>query len=158
MLAVRAAGEQDVLRPLGEVGQRGQNGGELAEEDVVGPAHLEELARLGDVLGGGAPVHVAAGVSLAGAVQRPHQRNQRMTRSRQPLPDRRQIQEGEVRLADNLPRGSLGNDAQLALRLGERGLDVQPGLKARRLGEQRPHAGVVDPEGRGLFLHGVVSC
>ena len=63
-----------------------------------------------------------------------------------------------MRLADNLPRGAPGDDAQLALRLGERRLDVQPRLEARRLGEQRPHAGIVDPEGRGLFLHGVVSC
>ena len=63
VLAVGAAGEQDVLRPLGKVGQRGENGGELAEEYVVGPAHLEELARLGDVLSGGAPVHVTAGIS-----------------------------------------------------------------------------------------------
>jgi hypothetical protein len=146
VLAVRAPGEQGVLGPLGEIGPGGQNRGELPQEDLVGPAHLEELAGLRDVLGGRAPVHVAAGVALTGAVQRPHQRDQRVSGARQPLPDRREIQEGEVRLANDLPRSRLGNDAQLALRLGESGLDVQPGLEARGLGEERADTGVLDAE------------
>ena len=124
----------------------------------MGPAHLEELARLGDVLGGGAPVHVAAGVSLARMVQRPHQRHQRVAGARQTLPDRPQIQERQVSLADDLPRGGRGNHPQLTLRLGKRGLDIQPGLEASRLGEQCPYTGVVDPERGGLFQHGRGLC
>ena len=133
-------------------------GRELTQEDVVGPAHLEQLAGLRDVLGGRPPVHVAPGITLAGAIQRPHQRNQRVAGARQPLPDRREVKEGQVRLADDLARGRLRDDAQLGLRLRQGGFDIQPGLEARGLGEQRPHAGVVDPERRGLFQHGDVSC
>ena len=146
MLTMGAPREQHVLGALGQVGQRGQDGRELALEDVMGPAHLEELTGLGDVLGGGAPVHVAARVALAGPIQLPDQRHQRMPGAGQPFAHRREVQIRQVRLADDLAGGGLRDDAELGLSLRERGLHVEPRLKARRLGEQRPDARILDPE------------
>ena len=154
VLAVRAAGEQVVLGALGQVGKRRQDGRELAQEDVVGPAHLEELAGLRDVLGGRAPVHVAAGVALAGAIERPDQRHQRMPGAGQSFSHGSQIEARQVRLADDLAGGGLGDDAQLGLGPRQGRFDVEPGLEARRLGEERPHARVVDPQGGRFLLHG----
>jgi hypothetical protein len=51
-----------------------------------------------------------------------------------------------VRLADDLPGGGLRDDAELGLRLRERGLDIQPGLKARGFREQRADARILDAE------------
>ncbi len=153
VLAVRASREEDVLGPLGEVGERGQDGRELTQEDVMGAPHLEELAGLRDVLGRGPPVHVAAGVAFAGAIQLPDQRHERMPCAGQACPHRLEVEVRHVRLAGDLAGGALGNDAQLGLRLREGRFDVEPGLEARGLGEQRPHARVVDPERGRLFLH-----
>ena len=41
VLTMRAAGEECVLRLLGEVSERFQDGRELAQEDLVSPAHLK---------------------------------------------------------------------------------------------------------------------
>jgi len=65
VLAMRAAREQDVLGALGEIGERGQDRGQLTQKDFVRPSHLKQLARLGDVLRRRAPVHVAARIALA---------------------------------------------------------------------------------------------
>jgi hypothetical protein len=151
VLAVRAAREQGVLGPLGQAGQRGQDRGELAQEDLVSLAHLEELAGLRDILRRRPPVHVAPGVALAGAIERPHQRHDRMTGPRQSLPHGSEVQVLEVRLAGDLAGGVVGDDAQLGLRLSERRFHVEPRLEARGLGEQGTHAGVVDPEGGRLL-------
>src|SRR6185312_3787704 len=70
---------------------------------------------------------------------------------------RGQVEERQVRLAHDLARGPLGDDAELGLRAGERRLHVQPALEARRLGEERAHAGIVDSEGGGLLEHGRFS-
>jgi hypothetical protein len=72
----------------------------------------------------------------------------------QPRPHRRQIEILQVRLARDLPRGRLRDDAQLRLRLRERRLDIEPRLKPRGLGEQRPHPRILDPQRRRLFEHG----
>ena len=124
MLTVGAAGQQHVPGALGQIRERGEDRGELAQEDLVRPPHLQELAGLGDVLGGRAPVHEAARVALAGAVELPHQRHERMAGAGQALPHRGQVQEGEVRLADDLAGGRLRDDAQLGLRPRQRCLDV----------------------------------
>ena len=55
---------------------------------------------------------------------------------------------------DDLARRRLGNDAELGLGARQRGLVVQPGLEARGLGEERPHAGIGNAKGGGLVLHG----
>ena len=157
MLAVGAAGKEHVLGTLGQVGQRGQDRRELAQKDLVRMPHLEELAGLGDVLGGGAPVHVATGLALTGAIELPDQRHQRMAGAGQALAHRGQVEEGEVRLGDDLARGRLRDDLQLGLGQRERGLDVQPRLKARRLREEGPYAGVVDAERGRLLEHGRFS-
>ncbi len=102
-------------------------------------------------------MHVPARVALAGAIELPHQRHQRVAGAGQPLAHRREVQMRQVRLAHDLAGGGLRDDPQLGLGPRERSLHVQPRLKARRLGEQRAHAGVVDPERSRLFEHGVVS-
>ena len=77
---------------LGEIGERDEEGGELAQEDVVGPSREEQLARLRHVLGGRSPVHVAAGVARAGAIELPHQRHQRMPGLGEARPHRVEIE------------------------------------------------------------------
>jgi hypothetical protein len=72
----------------------------------------------------------------------------------QPRPHRAEIEEGQLRLAGDLSRGRLGNDAELGLGLGEGGFHVEPGLEARRFREERPPPGVIDAERGGLVLHG----
>ena len=116
--------------------------GELAQEDRVGPAHEEELAGLGDVLGRRAPVHVSARVALADAVELPDQRHERMAGARESRPDGLPVQEREVRLARDLLGGQRGDDAELGLGLRQRRLHVEPRLVARRLGEERADAGI----------------
>ncbi len=146
VLPVRAAREQRVLSAFRQAGEMRQHGPELAQEDLVGPAHLEKLAGLRDVLRGGAPVHVAAGVAVAGAVERPDQRHQWVAGLREPGAHGGQIEVLQLRLGDDLARGGRGNDAELGLRLGQRRLDVEPRLEARGLGEEGAHAGILDPE------------
>ena len=124
VLPVGAPGQQHVLGALGEVGEGGQDRRELAQEDLVGPADLEELAGLGDVLGGGAPVHVAARVALAGPIELPHQRHERMPGAGQTLAHRAEIQEGQVRLADDLSGRRLRDDPELGLGPGQGSLDI----------------------------------
>ncbi len=153
VLAVRAPREEDILGALGQVGERGQDGRELAQEDVVGAPHLEELAGLRHVLGRRPPVHIAPGVALAGAIQLPDQGHERMPGAGQAGSNRSEIEVREVCLASDLAGGAVGNDAQLGLRLGQGRFDVEPGLEARGLREQRPHAGVVDPERCRFLLH-----
>ena len=157
VLAVGATGQEHVLAALGEVREGGEQRRELAEEDLVGAAHLEELPGLRDVLGGGAPVHVAAGVALARLVERPDQRHERVARLREPGAHRVHVQELEPRLLHDLALRRLGDDAELGLGARQRGLVVQPGLEARGLGEERPHAGIGNAKGSGLVLHGEVS-
>ena len=112
----------------------------------MGLAHLKELAGLRDVLGRGAPVHVAARVAVAGAVELPDERHQRVAGLREPGAHGGQIEVLQLRLGDDLARGGRGNDAELGLRLGQRRLDVEPRLEARGLGEEGAHARVLDPE------------
>ena len=54
-----------------------------AQEDIMGATQEEELTGLRDVLRRGTPVHVAAGVAVAHAVQLPDQRHERMAGARQ---------------------------------------------------------------------------
>jgi hypothetical protein len=75
----------------------------------------------------------------------------------QPGPHGGEVQVLQVGLTGDLLGGGLRDDAQLGLGLGQRGLHVEPGLEARGLGEQGPHAGVVDPQGGRLLLHGRLS-
>jgi hypothetical protein len=91
--------------------------------------HLQELAGLGHVLGGRAPVHETARVALAGAVELPHQRHQRMAGASQPLPHRGQVQEGEVRLADDLAASTSNQDWK---RAGSVNSARTPGSSIRR--------------------------
>ncbi len=123
-----------------------QHGPELAQEDLVGPAYLKELAGLRDVLRGGAPVHIPARVAVAGAVERPDERHQRVAGLREPGAHGGQIEVLQLRLGDDLARGGRRDDAELGLRLGQGRLDVEPRLEARGLGEEGAHARVLDPE------------
>ena len=102
MLPVRATRQQRILGSLGQPGEVGQHGRELSQEDLVRAAHLEELAGLRDVLGRGAPVHVAARIALVRAIELPDQRHQRMTGLREPRPHGGEIEILQLRLGDRL--------------------------------------------------------
>ena len=135
VLAVGPPGQQCVLGPLGQVGQREEQGGKLPEEKLVDPAQDEKLTCLCNVLGSGAPVDISAGVPVADPVQLPHQRHQRVTRTGEAGPDGIHVQIVELRFAAYLGRRRR-DDRQ-------RGLDVEPRLEARFLREQRSHTGFV---------------
>src|SRR5206468_4403270 len=153
MLAVRASRKQIVLGPLRQVGERGQELAELAQEDLVGAANLEKEAGLRDVLSRGAPVHVPTGVALARAVQRPDERDDGMAGLRQSRAHGVEVQVFQVRLVDDLAGSVFRDDAELGLRLRQRRLHVEPRLEARSLGEEGPHARILDAERGRLLKH-----
>ena len=148
-------GQQHVLGALGQVGQRGQDGRELAQEDLVGAAHLEELAGLGDVLGRRAPVHVAARVALAGAVELPHQRHERVAGARQPLAHRRR-DPGRTAAPCARSRGRRRSGmmpSSACARASAASTSSQDWNRAGSVNSART-PGIVDPERGRLFEHG----
>ena len=83
-------------------------------------------------------MHPAALVAAA-FDERPDQRHERVLRRRDALAQLRQVVEARVRLGgDPLGRRG-GDDADLGLGLGERALDVEPGLDERARVEDGPH-------------------
>src|SRR5207245_1775872 len=89
-----------------------------------------------------------------GAIQLPDERHQRMSGLREAGPDGGENDVLEMRLGDDLASGFHGNDAELGLRLRERGFDVEPRLEARGLGEERADARVLDAKRGRLLKHG----
>ena len=63
VLQVRAAGHHRVAMLLGERGERRVERGQVGLDQRQRIAHLQDSGGVHDVLGGGAPVHVAAGIA-----------------------------------------------------------------------------------------------
>ena len=147
VLAVRAAGH----RHVGACARRGrpcrQRLADLAQEDRVRLAQHQQIAGLGDVLRGRAPVHPAAVRLADDAAELPHQRHERVAGAREALVDARAVHQLQPRLrGDRLGRFGR-NDAEFGLRAGQRDLDVEPGLPAVLQPIERADAGVGDARG-----------
>ena len=128
---------------------------QILADQLQAVAQLQHEPGVDDVLGGGAPVHVAAGIALAGLGQRLDQRHDRIAGQlgaacRIASRSKRR----DVRLGGDL-LGRLGRDqAEPGLSAGERRLDVEHALQARLVREHRPHRGrreqaAVDAESTG---------
>ena len=118
---------------------------------------LQQVAGLGDVLGGGAPMHIVAGVAVAKACQFPDQRHQRVGGAGKALGEALTVEQLEIAFTDNFVGRGRWNHPKFRLRLGQCRLDVEPSLPARVLGEQYRHTGVGDPQRCWVaLLHGVV--
>ena len=96
----------------------------------MGLAQHQQIAGLGNVLRGGAPMHPAAMRFADDAAEFPDQRHDRVAGAREAFVDARPVHQLQPRLrGDRL--GRVGrNDAELGLRAGQRGLDVEPRLPA----------------------------
>ncbi len=130
VLAVRAPGDRHVGAALGEIGHRRERIRDQPQKDPVRMPKHQQVAGLRDVLRRGPPMHPAA-IGLAGdAAQFPNQGHDRMAGAGEPLVHPRAVEQFEVRGAPDRRRCARGNDPQLLLRLGERRLDVEPGLPA----------------------------
>ena len=76
------------------------------------------MARLGDVLRRGTPMHVSAGIAITHAVQLPDQGHERMAGARQASADVVQIEQRKLGFARNLFGGTWWDDSQFCLGLG----------------------------------------
>ena len=144
MLSVRAAGEGCVGGGFGEVCEEVEEVGELVEEDAVGAAEVEELAGLGDVLGGCAPVDIAAGIAVADAVEFPDHGYEGVSGAGEAFADFVHVEVFVARLALDFLGGVFGDDAEFGLRLRECDFDVEPCLYSRGFAEDFADAWVAD--------------
>ena len=117
-------------------GQPLPDGAEIPKEQRPCLTHQKDHAGIHDVLGGGPVVNVLARVAIAQGGEGPDGGHERMggwrrSRSR----SRRGPRAPRPPLAGDLLGGVLGNDVELALCEGERGLDVEPFLDPVPVGE-----------------------
>ena len=107
VLAVGAAGQRHVGAALGEVGHRRQHLADLAQEDAVRLAQHQQIAGLGDVLRGGAPVHPAAMRLADDPAELPDQRHDGVAGAGEALVDAGAVHQVKLRLGRDrrrLPR------------------------------------------------------
>ena len=96
----------------------------------MGLAQHQQIAGLGDVLRGGAPMHPAAMRLADDAAQLPDQRDDRVTGAGETFVDARPVHQLQPCLGgDGIGRFSR-NDAEFCLGAGQGGLDIEPRLPA----------------------------
>jgi hypothetical protein len=118
-------------------------------------AQYQKIAGLGDVLRRGAPMHPAAIGPAGDPGQFPDQRHDRVAGAREPLVDPRAVEQFQMGGARDRRGRALRDDPQLLLRLGERRLDIEPGLPAVFQAIERANAGVGHTGGSWEFVtHG----
>ena len=138
VLEVRPPGHRGVTVAQGK--RASSAAAERSRSRAIGASacpRLEDERGVDDVLRRRTPVHPAALVAAA-LDERPDQRNERMLRRRDSLAQLREVVEARVRLGGDPLGGRCGDDADLGLSLGERTLDVEPGLNERTRLEDRP--------------------
>jgi len=96
---------------------------------------LEHQSGVGGILGGGAPVDVAAGLAVAQIGQLAHQRNERMTGEIHPSVQRAEIDQLSARFGGDLGRGVRRHQADRRLGARQGGLEVEPALKLLAVAE-----------------------
>src|SRR5215470_14702265 len=152
MLAVGAPGQQHVLGSVGQIGERAEKRGGLMKEDLVGPAHLEELARLRHVLGGRTPVHVTPaspsqtrssshtrGTSGCPVLASPARTASRSRKDSLALPTISRAAASGMMPSSACARASAASTSSQDWK--------------RAASVKRAHAGVLDPQGGRLVLH-----
>ena len=116
VLAVGAPHHEGVAVGAGFGREPLPDGAEVREEQRPRFAHQEDHAGVHDVLGGGPIVDVLAGVAVAQGGEGPDGGYERMGGGGDLAADRVEVHERRVRLAGDLLRRVLGNDAELPLR------------------------------------------
>ena len=158
VLAVRAAGDRHVGAALGEIGGGGQRVADQAQEDAVRLAQHQQVAGLRDVLRRRAPMHPAAMRLADDARQFPDQRHDRVAGAGEALVDALAVEQVEPRRGGDRLGRLVRDDAELGLRLGQRGLDIEPGLPAVFHAVEGADAGIGHPRGGRQFVaHRAVS-
>ena len=100
--------------------------GQLGIDEIVDVLKYQHQAGVGDVLGGGAPVDVLAGVARACGRQRADDRHDRVQGVLNAFLDLIQVEVFGPCLFGNLLGGGFGNQAELGLGARQRGLEVEP--------------------------------
>ena len=148
VLAMGASGHRHVRRPFRQIGHGRQHLADLPEEDRVCLAQHQQVAGLGDVLRGRAPVHPAAVRFAHDAAEFPDQGDDRVAGPGESFVEAPPVHQLEPRLrGDRLGRFGR-NDTQFGLRASQGGLDIEPRLPAVFQSIQGANAGVGNA-GRG---------
>ena len=138
---VRAADRDDLRAAIGERGEHADEALEVGLEPVEDVAHLEHLARVLDVLRRRAVVDVLAAPLRADRLEPAEQADERVPRLDDLGAHRLEVDVLDARRGHDAGR-RLGRDQpELALRLRERSLDVEPALDAADVAEDRPARG-----------------
>ncbi len=140
MLQVSTTGHGRIAITLRQPGEQPAYCLDVTLDQRQGGADLQDHRGVHDVLGGGAPMHVAPGLA-AGFGQLLHQRQDRVTDDLGFVLHQRQIQRFESGLGGNL-FGSIGRDhttAGLGVRQRDLNFDVTP--DQRLVGEHFTHIG-----------------
>ena len=141
LLEVGAPGHRGIAMAARQGGERRSDAGEVGADQIETVPDLEHEPGVDDVLRGGAPVDVAAGVARAGLGERLDQRHDRIAGELGAGADRGEIEARQLRLGADLGRGLGGDQAEARLRPGERRLDLEHALQARLVGEGGAHRG-----------------
>ncbi len=126
-----------------------QDFADLAQEDVVRLAQDQQIAGLGDVLRGGAPVDPAAVRVADDAAEFPDQGDDGVAGAGEAFVDAGAVHVVQARGTGDGFGGSGWDDAELGLGAGQRDLHVEPGLPAVFQAIEGADAGVGDAGGGG---------
>ena len=144
-----AAGDRHLGAALGKHGGGIERFGDLLEKDAMGLAQHQEVAGLGDVLRRRAPMHPAAMRLADNPAQLPDQRHDGVAGARETFVEPGAVHQVVMRRLYDGRGGFVGDDAEFGLRLGQRRLDIEPGLPAVLQPIKRANAGVGDAGGGG---------
>ena len=153
VLPMSPTGARIVRMTLRQRRQPRQHLSDLAQDDPVRLAQLEDVARLRDVLRRRAPMHITADLAAQDAIQLPDQRHQRMRghgQTRLDLVDVEQIETAAIR---DLDRRISRNHAEFRFGPRQRSLHVKPGLPAGLASEQGANPRIGHAGGGWSMLH-----
>ena len=118
VLAVGASRQGHVLGAFGEIGHRLQDRRNLTQEDPVRLSQQQQVARLGDVLRGRAPMNIVPGIPVTDLGELPDQRHQRMRGAAKAFHQTIAVDQGQVAFSGDF-LGRFGRDhAEFGLGLG----------------------------------------
>ncbi|MCY1437160.1 hypothetical protein D9M71_533110 [compost metagenome] len=140
VLQVGAAGHRRVTVALRQLDQQAAHGLDITLDDGQCGTHLQDHGGVHDVLGGGAPVHVAAGLATQ-LRQLFDQRQDRVADDFGFVLHQRQVEGLVARQLGNLHRGFARDDPTACFGLGQGHFDFDVTLDQRFVGEHRTHFG-----------------
>ena len=139
VLQVGASGHGRIAVAARQRLQRSEDVVQVGLDQLECRAQLQHDRRVHDVLGGRAPVHVAAGVARAGGGELLHQRQDRVADDLGLALQAGEVEAGERRLGADFARGRGGNHADAGLGARQRRLHFQAARKISRVGKDRAH-------------------